>query len=136
VRDVLFVGLILISAFIGCTGSKNKASSVPSITPIESMKFLGHDTTVVFLDVRTTKEFASETGHLHGAVLIPVDSLENRLRELDPYKSKTIIAYCRTGVRSGRAQSILAEHGFHALSMLGGIARWNKEDLPVEKEQQ
>lgn len=135
-RDVLFAVFILVSALVGCTGSRNEASSVPSITPIESIEFLGHDTTIVFLDVRTTKEYASETGHLHGAILIPVDSLENRLPELDPYKSKTIIAYCRTGVRSVRAQKILAEHGFHALSMLGGITRWNKEDLPVEKEQQ
>ncbi len=103
---------------------------------MESMKFLGHDTTVVFLDVRTTKEYGSETGHVRGAILIPIDSLESRLPELDTYKSKTIIAYCRTGIRSVRAQRILAENGFHALSMLGGITRWNKEDLPVEKEQQ
>ena len=100
------------------------------------MKFLGHDTSVVFLDVRTPKEYASETGHLKGAILIPVDSLESHLSELEPYKSKTIIAYCRSGVRSVRAQTILTKHGFHALSMIGGITRWNKELLPVIKEQQ
>ena len=136
VKGVLFAGLILATALIGCTGTRNEASKVPSITPAESLKFLGHDTTVVFLDVRTSKEYTSETGHLQGAILIAVDSLETRLPELELYKSKTIIAYCRSGVRSGRAQKILAEHGFHALSMLGGITRWNKEALPVVKEQQ
>ncbi len=134
-KGTLIAGLICVSALIGCTGTRNEASKVPSITPVESMKFLGHDTTVVFLDVRTTKEYASETGHLLGAILIPVDSLETRLLELDPYKSKTIIAYCSSGVRSSRAQKILTKHGFHALSMLGGMSRWHKEALPIVKEQ-
>jgi rhodanese-related sulfurtransferase len=131
-----FVAFIFGLMLLGCAGSRHEGSSVPSITPDESMKFLGHDTSVVFLDVRTPKEYASETGHLNGAILIPVDTLESLIGELAPYKSKTIIAYCRSGVRSVRAQTILAQHGFHALSMIGGIIRWNKEMLPVIKEQQ
>ena len=131
-----FAALIVGLTFLGCASSRHEGSSVPSIAPDESMKFLGHDTTVVFLDVRTPKEYGSETGHLKGAILIPVDTLESRISELEPYKSKTIIAYCRSGVRSARAQTILAQHGFHALSMIGGITRWNKELLPVIREQQ
>jgi rhodanese-related sulfurtransferase len=137
VKRTSFIGLLLLAAMmIGCTASKNETSSVPSITPAKSAELLGHDTSVVFLDVRTSKEFQSETGHLQGAIHIPVDSLEFHLMELDPYKSKTIVAYCRTGHRSSRAQKFLAEKGFHVLSMTGGITRWNKEQLPVVKEQQ
>ena len=135
-RNTLFAALVLAAALIGCTGARNEGSSVPSITPAESAQLLDRDTTVVFLDVRTTSEFRSEAGHLHRALHIPVDSLEFRLSELNPYASKTIIAYCRSGVRSSRAQRFLAEKGFHAMSMLGGIVRWNKEQLPVVKEPQ
>jgi rhodanese-related sulfurtransferase len=130
-----FAAFILGLTLPGCTGSRYEGSNVPGIAPYESMKFLGHDTSVVFLDVRTPKEYGSETGHLNGAILIPIDSLESHVSELEPYKSKTIIAYCRSGVRSSRAQIILTQHGFHALSMIGGITRWNKELLPVIKEQ-
>jgi rhodanese-related sulfurtransferase len=136
VKRFAFVVFILSSTIIGCAGSRDEGSRVPSIAPDEAMKFLGHDTSVVFLDVRTPKEYASETGHLNGAILIPADTLESRISELEPYRSRTIIAYCRSGVRSTRAQTILAQHGFHALNMTGGITRWNKELLPVIKEQQ
>jgi len=134
VRSTPFVAIIVTCALIGCSGSRNEASTVPSIAPADALKFLGRDSSVVFLDVRSNEEFTSETGHLEGAILVPVDSLENRTAQLEPYKSKTIIAYCRSGVRSSRAQRILAGKGFHALSMLGGITRWNKEQLPVVKE--
>lgn len=129
-----FVAVILAATLGGCTASRTEADTVPSITPAESARLLGHDTSVVFLDVRTSNEFQSETGHLQGAIHIPVDSLEYGLAELEPYRSRTIIAYCRTGHRSSRAQKFLAEKGFHALSMTGGITRWNKEQLPVVKE--
>jgi len=131
-----FVAILVGYTLYGCAGSRPEADNVPGIAPADAAKLLGYDSTVVFLDVRTPKEYASETGHLQGALFIPVDSLENHMKELELYKSKTIVAYCRTGVRSGRAQRILAEHGFHALSMTGGIIRWNKELFPVVKEQQ
>lgn len=133
-RNPLFVSLVFVLALVGCSASKSEMS-VPSISAAEAVKFLDKDTTVLFLDVRSTKEFMSETGHLHGAFLIPVDSLETRLAELEPQKSKTIITYCRSGVRSARAQKTLSQYGFRALSMTGGITQWNKEQLPVVKEQ-
>ena len=129
-----FVAILLASAFSGCAGSANETSEVPSVTPAEAAKFLNNDTSVVFLDVRSTAEYASESGHLRGAILIPVDSLQTRITELDPLKSKTLVVYCRSGVRSARAQKLLVENGFHVLNMLGGMLRWNKEPLPVVKE--
>ncbi len=114
---------------------KNVASDVPTVTPAETYKALGRDTSYVFLDVRTPEEFKSGTGHLEGAILIPIDSLGKSIGTLEPYRSKTIVAYCRSGVRSARAQKILAQAGFRALSMEGGMIRWNSENLPVVKEQ-
>lgn len=135
-KRTLFVGLVLAAAVYGCRGTRTEEINIPSITPAESARFLGHDTSYVFFDVRTIKEFRSETGHLLGAINIPVDSLESRLSDLDTYKSKTIIAYCLSGIRSRRAQKFLSEEGFHVLSMLGGINGWIKEELPVVKEPQ
>ncbi len=125
---------LLATLLIRCSGSKENQPAVPSITPAEAVKFLDGDTTVVFLDVRSGTEYASETGHVRGAVLVPVDSLRERVAELEPRKSKTFIVYCKAGGRSARAQKILAELGFRALNMLGGITRWNNEHLPVVKE--
>lgn len=70
----------------------------------------------ILLDVRTELEF--DNGHLKGAVNIPVDSLRERLDELD--KDKLILTYCQVGVRGYIASRILMQHGFKVKNMTGG----------------
>ena len=95
---------------------------------------LEKDDNVVLLDVRTVHEFQSETGHLRGAILIPLQELPVRVDELNGAREKTIIAYCRTGNRSGKAAAWLHQRGFRVLNMEGGIVHWNEESFPVVKE--
>ncbi len=134
-KSIFLAGLLMALIAVGCGGSKEAESGVATMTPSEAMTILGRDSAYVFLDVRTRAEFASETGHLRGALLVPVDSLQARLSELMPYRSRTIVTYCRTGPRSVRAEKFLLQHGFRSVSIAGGITRWNKENLPVVKEQ-
>ncbi|WP_379969651.1 CoA-disulfide reductase [Ectobacillus sp. sgz5001026] len=68
------------------------------------------------IDVRTEEEFKS--GHIDGAVNIPVDSLRDRIHELD--QNKTIIEYCQVGIRGYIADRILSQNGFHVLNVTGG----------------
>jgi NADPH-dependent 2,4-dienoyl-CoA reductase/sulfur reductase-like enzyme/peroxiredoxin family protein/rhodanese-related sulfurtransferase/TusA-related sulfurtransferase len=70
----------------------------------------------LLLDVRTDEEF--KNGHLEGALNLPVDSLRDRLNELD--KNKTIVVYCQVGLRGYIADRILSQHGFKALNVTGG----------------
>ena len=106
-------------------------SSPATITPAEVDSLQGRDTTHLLLDVRTLEEFDGPLGHLDGALLIPVQELEARIGELSPHRNKTIVAICRSGVRSGRATALLNTRGFHALNMVGGMVRWNAEGRPV-----
>ncbi|AWM40583.1 Coenzyme A disulfide reductase [Gemmata obscuriglobus] len=69
----------------------------------------------LLLDVRTPTEFAS--GHIPGALNIPVDDLRRRLAELP--KGRPIVAYCQVGQRGYLATRILMQAGF-AVSNLGG----------------
>jgi NADPH-dependent 2,4-dienoyl-CoA reductase/sulfur reductase-like enzyme/rhodanese-related sulfurtransferase len=68
------------------------------------------------LDVRTPQEFAS--GHIPGAVNIPVDDLRSRLGELPP--DREIAAYCQVGQRGYLATRILRQKGFSASNIGGG----------------
>jgi rhodanese-related sulfurtransferase len=54
---------------------------------------------VLILDVRSSGETAG--GMIEGAVNIPVDELQGRLKELP--KDKEIVAHCRTGLRAEMA---------------------------------
>ncbi|MFT3924134.1 MAG: rhodanese-like domain-containing protein [Myxococcales bacterium] len=74
------------------------------------------------LDVRTPEEYAQ--GHLEGAMLIPVAELEARVDEVEQAlggnKDKKIVAYCRSGRRSGVAKGILESHGYANVINGGG----------------
>ncbi|MFU8796467.1 MAG: FAD-dependent oxidoreductase [Dehalococcoidia bacterium] len=75
------------------------------------------DTGAIVLDVRTAKEYAS--GHLDGALNIPLDELRSRMNELPI--DKEIWTYCRVGQRSYYAARILRSNGFKARNISGGI---------------
>jgi metal-sulfur cluster biosynthetic enzyme/rhodanese-related sulfurtransferase len=77
---------------------------------------------LVVLDVRTEAEFAH--GHIPRAKLIPVDELEDRLREL-PDKDAPMLVTCAAGGRSLAACQTLAQHGYTRLyNLVGGMHAW------------
>lgn len=63
---------------------------------------------VSIVDVRTPEEYLVE--HFPNAINIPLDSIAQRIEEFRQMK-KPIIAYCRSGNRSGMAVSILKQYG-------------------------
>lgn len=74
------------------------------------------------VDVRTPGETSG--GIIPGALLIPVDELEARLRELPRDGAPTLI-YCASGGRSAAACEFLSQQGFTNLSNLeGGFGAW------------
>ena len=72
------------------------------------------------VDVRTPGEWRS--GHIEGAVLIPIDELGGRLGEIP--RDRTVVVYCASGARSAQAAAILGAAGY-TVRDLGGISRWN-----------
>ena len=70
------------------------------------------------VDVRTPGEFAE--GHYPGAVNIPLNAFTDRLDELKEMK-QPIVAYCRSGARSGMADSMLKQNGLNEVYNGGGL---------------
>ncbi len=70
------------------------------------------------VDVRTPEEYAGE--HYPGAINIPYDQVAQRIDEFKEMP-KPIIAYCRSGNRSGIAVSILKQNGITAAVNGGGL---------------
>lgn len=67
------------------------------------------------IDVRTKEEF--NLANKEGSVNIPLESLKNRIKELD--NSKPIILCCASGSRSGLARRLLATKGFDNIHNAG-----------------
>jgi rhodanese-related sulfurtransferase/DNA-binding transcriptional ArsR family regulator len=84
---------------------------------------------VVVLDTRPAAEYAA--GHIAGAVSVPVDELQRRLKQLP--KSKEYVAYCRGPycVYADRAVELLRARGRRARRLVEGFPEWRAAGLPV-----
>jgi rhodanese-related sulfurtransferase len=85
---------------------------------------------IVILDTRPANEYFS--GHIAGALSVPVDTLQRRLRQLP--KDKAYVAYCRGPycVYADRAVEILRSRGRRARRLLEGFPEWKAAGFPVE----
>jgi NADPH-dependent 2,4-dienoyl-CoA reductase/sulfur reductase-like enzyme/rhodanese-related sulfurtransferase len=73
------------------------------------------------VDVRDEDELAK--GILPNAKHIPLSQLRNRLSELD--KSKPVVVYCQSGMRSYLASRILSQNGFDCSNLTGAYRSWS-----------
>jgi rhodanese-related sulfurtransferase len=85
---------------------------------------------VVVVDTRPAGEYAA--GHIAGAISIPIDDLEERLRKLP--KTKEYVAYCRGPycAYADRAVELLSANGRRARRLAQGFPEWKASGLPIE----
>ena len=130
--------------------------AIEEITPQQAHDLLATDTSAVYIDVRTEREFAN--GHPQGAVNIPVvfpdpargmmvnENFVNVVEANFP-RDKKIIVGCQAGPRSNAAAGLLQQAGFQDVSnMLGGFGGmrdqmgnvsapgWANSGLPVSND--
>jgi rhodanese-related sulfurtransferase len=74
----------------------------------------------VLVDVRQPDEFKS--GHIPGAINIPLTELRARLGEL-PH-DREVILYCGVGQRSYYATRALMQRGMRVSNLPGGLQTW------------
>jgi rhodanese-related sulfurtransferase len=88
----------------------------------------------LLLDVRTEAEFAS--GHVPGAVNLPLDQLRAEAPALAEHRSKhgdtEVHVICQSGRRSMTASGQLAAWGFRPVNVQGGTGAWRAAGLPVD----
>ncbi|GGY10024.1 rhodanese-like domain-containing protein [Streptomyces tanashiensis] len=77
------------------------------------------------VDVRTPGEFAS--GHLPGAVNVPLDRVDGSLADLrQAAETGPLLLVCASGARSEKGAAVLASHGIAAASLTGGTRAWTE----------
>lgn len=102
------------------------------ITPA-MLRALQRDADIAVVDVRDAADFDGETGHVPGALNLPLGELPARIAELEPWRANGVVLICRTQVRSGQAARLLARQGFSGLRVVrGGILAWRELGYPTE----
>jgi len=84
---------------------------------------------VIVIDVRPTVEY--ETGHIPGAIGIPLKDLKRRLRELP--RNKEVVAYCRGPycMFAVDAVCLLRSCGRRAFRLDASVQDWRARGLPL-----
>lgn len=82
------------------------------------------------IDVRQVEEYRE--GHVPGALLIPLGELTVRAKELEAFRGRSLLFYCRSGGRSSRAAAWAAQALSlpNVMNLSGGFMNWNGVALP------
>jgi sulfur-carrier protein adenylyltransferase/sulfurtransferase len=103
------------------SGEAEQAAAGATLTPAQLKAMLDDGQPVRLVDVREPAEWA--INRIEGATLIPLGELPARLSELP--QTGTVVAYCKSGVRSAEALALLKQSGFSTAKHLGGgITAW------------
>ncbi|NQY26050.1 MAG: rhodanese-like domain-containing protein [Piscirickettsiaceae bacterium] len=96
------------------------------MTAIELRDFLATGVSTVKIDVRESVEL--KYGVLEDSIHIPMQSVPNKLNELEQYKDDTIVLICRAGQRSNQIGIFLEQMGFtDVINLDGGMNAWAKD---------
>lgn len=86
------------------------------------------DPRVTVVDVRETHEFA--TGHLPGALNIPLTEFVDRLDEVTSLPGE-VYMICESGGRSAQVTAWLGQQGYDVANVSGGTSAWRASGYPV-----
>ncbi len=111
---VAVVGYILITTF-----SSNGYQVLDQDTAYKQLQV---DKSIHLVDVRELHEF--NAGHINGAQLIPLGTIEDSFSSLIPQKDTKIFIYCKSGNRSAEAAKKLVSMGYTNVFDIGGIITW------------
>ena len=123
----------IVLLFVVCAYAIAYAQPV-NISSQQAKKMIDSKDYGLVLDVRTMEEYTGELGHIDGAVLIPVQELKDRIKEVEKYKDKKVIVVCHSGVRSRKASDILMQSGFKKVfNIADGMVGWDSQKYPVKR---
>jgi rhodanese-related sulfurtransferase len=87
---------------------------------------------VLLVDVRTPGEY--ETGHLAGAINLPLDQVDAHLRRIVHNAGGRLVLICQSGNRATQAHQKLTAAGLTDVAVLtGGMNAWATAGGPVQR---
>ncbi|MFT5779679.1 MAG: rhodanese-related sulfurtransferase [Crocinitomicaceae bacterium] len=128
IQNILFIAIL---SFASCTESQVSTQSATevlatdghSVITAESFKNLLTAEDIQLIDVRTPEEFSAGTIDDAQNVDFLGPNFEKNIASFD--KSKTVLIFCKSGGRSGKASKKMLEMGFvRVIDLSGGYSGW------------
>jgi len=114
--------------------SKSPSIEYKKITAEEAKARMDSGAQIIILDVRTEEEY--NAGHIPDAILIPNETITDKMPDLLTELDAEILIYCRSGNRSAQAAKKLIAIGYTDVYDFGGIIDWPYGTLsePLERK--
>lgn len=126
----LFAALVVILGMLAAEPLLKQASGVKSVSVFEMPQLTREKSIVV--DVSEPGDF--KKSHIPESVNMPAKSLASDTKPIEKHKNKNVILVCRMGNKSQSVAKQLIRSGFEKVYVLsGGMAAWEKENLPVKR---
>lgn len=106
---------------------QNRRNLPPTLTAPEAMGALQSGELAQVIDVRSPDEYA--TGHIPGAVNVPLEEIEARLDDLA--RSGSVLVVCQSGQRAEMACELLRLRRDDLVRLEGGTEAWLQAGGPV-----
>jgi rhodanese-related sulfurtransferase len=131
-NPILFIMLGIIIGLILWSELRRFTRGFKEVSPLEAVQLINHEAALL-LDIREDPEL--NQGRIAGARHIPLSVLKQRMQELDTFRDRPVITFCRSGTRSTQASDLLLKSQFHKVfHMKGGLIAWENADLPKIKK--
>jgi adenylyltransferase/sulfurtransferase len=106
--------------------ARTSADGVPQMEVQELKRRLDAGEELAIVDVREPHEWRICNLEEHGAELVPMARVPERVDDLP--RDRPLVVHCRTGPRSHRAVEYLRSRGYeNAVNLAGGIRAWAEE---------
>ncbi len=124
ILGALFAGMIVTPQKSNTSDNTSKASTEQyrRITAQEAKARMDSGDKIIILDVRTKSEY--DENHIQNAILIPNETITDKMPELLTDLDAEILVYCRSGNRSEQAARKLISMGYTNIYDFGGIIDW------------
>jgi rhodanese-related sulfurtransferase len=100
-------------------------AEIRNVTPEEARRLAEEG--ALLLDVREAEEWVA--GHAPDASHLPMSALSDRAAEIP--QDRVVVCVCRVGGRSAAVTDALAQAGWEAINLAGGMEAWAAAGLPV-----
>ena len=127
----LFIAFIAVLMLTIRAEFAHQSGKAIELSPMQATRYMNNEGAVV-IDVNEVADF--EKGHISTAMNIPFADLSDKLTDLQKYKDKAVLTYCKDGKRSSRACKLLKQSNFSNVHVIsGGLHNWLESKLPVIK---
>ena len=110
-------------------GAESDAGAIPPIDTRVLLDYLAGRAPFTLLDARSPEEYA--VGHVHNAVNVPHDAVEDYADVLPAHRTAPLVTYCKTGKRALALAARLRELGYENVRVLGPKQMFWSDTAPM-----